>query len=620
MIPPLRQLEQEILQVPPERLWDFFRHHDPVEACTLFGASVREVATEAPNEAGQRTLECRVFGVRVARWKEAPYEWHHQQGLAVLREFELGPLVRVWSGIEIGPAGSGSRICLSTELTVREGWGWSAALWQRVVRRRQRRLIGRLREFQATLGVPGEPMAQGPGGVRAWLWRKRLSVFVSRSETSEKLLVRLKDHLVTAPESEVTRMQPYRMAREWGVEARDLVRLFLHSAHQGMLELHWELHCPSCRARNASARSLRTLPPSRACGHCGLQYDTDLARTAELTFSVAPAIRRARPADSPTRVSILLQHVLTQTSVQPFSRKRISVGAAAEPVRLRVLGRSEISRLKPADGLPRRAVPVEMIFSATGWHPWAVAFRPGPLMLEIGNETGTPVTVTLERSTVPETVLTVTQAMCLPEFSALFANEAPERGVSLAMGEVCFLAAGLAQSISLCEELGNEEAFQVVARYLEYVGSIVVREGGTVLKHLGAEVLAVFATAQDALRAAREIQVGMLGFNRLRTKGEPLTVRIGVQHGDALAVRVDERLDFFGQPVNMVFRLQREASGGDIVVGTDFLELPEIRDLMTSYVFDQYPFSVQFADLAGSFPLARLVPASQIPAALAAAG
>src|SRR5438874_11292148 len=65
-------------------------------------------------------LFCRVDPMRLGRGGQV--EWIRGQEMACLREFEHGPLVRVWAGIELEPAGQGTRVRAFAEITARSRW------------------------------------------------------------------------------------------------------------------------------------------------------------------------------------------------------------------------------------------------------------------------------------------------------------------------------------------------------------------------------------------------------------------------------------------------------------------------------------------------------------------
>jgi adenylate cyclase len=73
---------------------------------------------------------------------------------------------------------------------------------------------------------------------------------------------------------------------------------------------------------------------------------------------------------------------------------------------------------------------------------------------------------------------------------------------------------------------------------------VVEAEGGTVIKGLGDGILAMFASASNAVSVAVSIEQAAYAHNRAAPEA-PLTIRIGLSAGD---VSLDDG-DCFGTPV-----------------------------------------------------------------------
>ena len=106
--------------------------------------------------------------------------------------------------------------------------------------------------------------------------------------------------------------------------------------------------------------------------------------------------------------------------------------------------------------------------------------------------------------------------------------------------QVTVLFADIAGFTRLTTELGAENIHSLLNRYFETVDAIVANYGGTVDKHIGDNVMAVFGApiAHDddplrAVRAAFEIhrQVGQLHDSR----GRKLEVHVGIASGQVVA-------------------------------------------------------------------------------------
>jgi class 3 adenylate cyclase len=126
--------------------------------------------------------------------------------------------------------------------------------------------------------------------------------------------------------------------------------------------------------------------------------------------------------------------------------------------------------------------------------------------------------------------------------------------------ELAVLFADIAGSTSLYERIGNAAAFAAISRCLEMAAATAQRRGGRLVKTIGDEALLLFATADDAVEAAGEIQRRMAestGGNDLR-----LAFRIGLHFGPA----IESSGDVFGDAVNVAARMVALAKRGQVIL------------------------------------------------------
>ncbi|MDP9332659.1 MAG: adenylate/guanylate cyclase domain-containing protein [Actinomycetota bacterium] len=129
----------------------------------------------------------------------------------------------------------------------------------------------------------------------------------------------------------------------------------------------------------------------------------------------------------------------------------------------------------------------------------------------------------------------------------------------LPSGTVTFLFTDLQGSTRLWEQY--PEAMQTaLARHDDILQAVVVEHSGRVLKTTGDGILAVFVTAQDAIGAAIDAQLGLTR-ERWNATG-PLLVRIALHTGEAQ----ERGGDYFGPTVNRAARLMALAHGGQVLV------------------------------------------------------
>lgn len=103
-----------------------------------------------------------------------------------------------------------------------------------------------------------------------------------------------------------------------------------------------------------------------------------------------------------------------------------------------------------------------------------------------------------------------------------------------------------------------KEMFQSITR------KVVRESGGTVVKFLGDGALAVFPSADAAVRAGLDVRRGFE--NRTSAEGMAAKLRIGIHLGEVVS---EPDGDVYGDGVNTAARIQDEADAGQVVVSED---------------------------------------------------
>ncbi len=137
-------------------------------------------------------------------------------------------------------------------------------------------------------------------------------------------------------------------------------------------------------------------------------------------------------------------------------------------------------------------------------------------------------------------------------------------------GTVTIMFSDIENSTAVNSELGDERWVKLLNAHNRLVQSCVEKNRGLVVKSQGDGYMVVFATAERALGAARDIQ-RELGAKRQRSRQlrrTPIRVRIGLHRGTA----IEREGDFFGRNVAMAARVTALADGGDVLVTDEIAE------------------------------------------------
>lgn len=147
--------------------------------------------------------------------------------------------------------------------------------------------------------------------------------------------------------------------------------------------------------------------------------------------------------------------------------------------------------------------------------------------------------------------------------------------VAQAQGIVVIMFTDLVGSTQMTHDHGDMGAQAVVRAHNAIVRNALAQFHGEEVKHTGDGIMASFANAPNALRAAISIQREIQTHNG-DNPDLPVRVRIGLNAGDA----VREEDDFFGQTVQLAARICDKADENEIYI------TPSVHELCAGHAFE----------------------------------
>jgi class 3 adenylate cyclase len=268
-----------------------------------------------------------------------------------------------------------------------------------------------------------------------------------------------------------------------------------------------------------------------------------------------------------------LPHVIAQLSVASGATRTepVDLGAGAFHLRLLSGGVTADVELGEASSLRVAIAEKSLIAEAVALAKDESTGQDQP-MLTLQSSSPRPAVLLVERGGFDSGAVLGSVIATFPDFLDLFATEAPATGVELSIAHLALLFSDLTGSTALYERVGDARAFAIVQEHFRDMTEVVVACRGAVVKTMGDAVMATFTSPVDAVEAA----VRMVERCRERHGELGLGAKLGVAAGPCLAVRANDRIDFFGTTVNMAARLQAKAEGGQIVVTEDLAAHPDI--------------------------------------------
>lgn len=166
-------------------------------------------------------------------------------------------------------------------------------------------------------------------------------------------------------------------------------------------------------------------------------------------------------------------------------------------------------------------------------------------------------------------------------FRRLFRSETAPETERLEVRDLTYLFTDLKDSTAMYDRIGDASAYDLVRRHFDALVRAVADNAGSVTKTIGDAVMATFVNPVDAVRAALDMHGAITDFNRTITPD--LVIKVGIHRGRSIAVTLNDRIDFFGQDVNIAARVQKLADAGEIVLTADVYRDPDVANLLTPF-------------------------------------
>jgi class 3 adenylate cyclase len=386
--------------------------------------------------------------------------------------------------------------------------------------------------------------------------QQRLERLISRGVSTD-VASKLGEFLASGPAQEVSKIHPLGLAKRLGVEGSPLVDACLVAATEGILNLGWDILCPTCRVAADWQPTLKDVQSHAHCEACNIDFSTELTDALELVFRVHNEIRHTKvgkyciggPGHSP--------HVVAQVRLSAGERMELELALpigqyvirgprlpSPVAVRVQTAGASSHATLDLSADMSSRS-------SAE------VALRAGKQVITILNGFQEEHLLRVERTVARQDVITAAQASCLPMFRALFPSERLATDQMINAQRVTLLVTEIANANEIYARYGDVEALQVVRGHHDFVEQQVGRHRGAVVKIVGDGVVAAFNDMLDAVDAAWELQQALLTSDL----SFPLKLSVGVHSGTAIVTTTNDRLDYFGAVARIAADLPAYADG-----------------------------------------------------------
>jgi class 3 adenylate cyclase len=445
------------------------------------------------------------------------------------------------------------------------------------------------------------------------LFEQRLAALRAAPTLAPGVIDALAATITSDDDWQAFRINPLAFADAHHVEPPAALDVFLHASRVGLLDLRFNVLCPGCGAVEYQVSRMDAVP-ARAwhCIVCDRDVTADLDDRVEVTFTPEVGVRgldlqqyddvdrywsfffSANFVRSPELTRFVKDLTLGLFLVPPGGEASFSFEAqAGQTYRLLSLDAHAHTMLPTTSG---GVSALEVSCSREGLAPVEVPVKPGPVSVRLVNRGRLPVGVMAVRidwdglsavlAGAPSRMrpfLTAKMLLNSQTFRELFRVQQLDQDLQLRLRSLTLLFTDLKGSTELYDRTGDLHAWQFVREHFRVLSEAVRRHHGAIIKTMGDAIMASFNEPTDAAHAAVEMMAGMQALEtRLQAEGHQTGLKVGLHEGPALAVTAEERLDYFGQTVNVAARVQALAQAGEIWATPSVMDAPGVAPVMAS--------------------------------------
>lgn len=561
------------LQSAPEAIWQYAADTNRFNRDT--GQPEVEMLS---NVMGTKKLHMKLPVIRV-EWEEEPFEWTYPYSYGVVRRYSKGPLDEMRAQVNFDPLPEGgTRITYRTTIQsshILAPLGIPFAIGVIAKNRFEKafRLYDRLAKKG---GSVLSPMRQRGLTSRGRARFKSQGEAVIRQGTNRSLVERLEEFLDQADELSLQRIRPYSLADSWKVDRRAVLEMFLRATRAGILDMSWDLLCPSCRGTAEGHTNLGEVEGHSHCDTCQIDFTVNFDHNIEVVFKPNPSVRVVEFSAAFCVGSPQLQpHVVMSQVIAPLRSLPVPLQLETGRYTLRTSNApGSVSLFADTDG----GAKADLRVTQYGWPAGEQRVSLLPT-LNLINATDADQTFQLERTAWSDQAATAADVTALQVFRDLFATEVVRPGEEISIGSVTLMFTDLRDSTRMYRTIGDASAFGRVREHFEILEKSIAEEGGAIVKTMGDAVMATFRHPIDALKSVWKAQT------EIAKRGEPmLWLKVGLHKGPCIVVNLNDRLDYFGSTVNITARLPGFSQGGELIFSEDFYDDPDIRDFIAQNI------------------------------------
>jgi len=430
-----------------------------------------------------------------------------------------------------------------------------------------------------------------------------------------RVVSKFESFIRTEEDFQLFRVNPLVFATERNINEKESIDLFLFATKVGLFQMNWELMCPNCGSPTKSFSKLKSVHTDFYCTVCQLHSEASLDDMIQVSFTITPSARTIGfhdPSSLSTEDYIYKYFYHRGAYINQGGPSFSDVAASLDCAHVRLApGEVRQFEIELTDGwlhLEEFAQKSGLRFTIDG----EVAAQPQYVTVNLRNQEietdATTITpgilkltfkncdqsedavfaayrLPLEYVSAPiifDPFLTGNRLLSTQTFRELFRSEVIGGTQGIRIKDLTVMFTDLQSSTALYDRIGDLNAFSLVNQHFETLSGVIEENNGAIVKTIGDAVMATFVNSVDSLNAAVQIIERIKVLNN-ELSSEEVVLKIGLHNGTLIAVTLNDRLDFFGQTVNIAARVQGMAKAEQICFTNSIYAQPHVAETLTGY-------------------------------------
>lgn len=397
----------------------------------------------------------------------------------------------------------------------------------------------------------------------------------------ENFSKKLSYYILNSSDIDLIKIKPYKVARIINEHKKKTLEFFLKATKEGYFDLNWNILCPECRGGNMNYNNLSKLEERVHCKACNIDYELDFDRNVELTFSPNNSIREINggifcmggPGNTP--------HIRNQIRVKKKGSKIIEISLIKGVYRISSPHLKYSTRINVEDNNSKidfiELLPYNHFIETSCDH----------IKIKIINPLDYEILIKIEKADWLLDTVTASEVTAMQEFRFQFSSDVLRKDQEISIKSIAILFTDLKGSTVFYNKKGDTYAYKIVGDHFDILFKYISEFNGAIVKTIGDAVMAVFLNPRDAVNYSLKVHEEVEKLNILYGE-DLLQLKIGIHYGPALAVNMNDRLDYFGSTINLAARTEGKCMGKDIVITKKVFEIPQVNEILQNLEIEKF--------------------------------